>query len=238
MKSKCGLGVLLLAALLSAIAIWFLPVNSAAADILLFITGGAVSPITTPTEAHDIQTYGKLPTLKSVPLEETNTPHGSDFVTHIEENNLTRSVVQTHSPSAPENDIVTTRSPDTSWIIVNLTSDAQTDAASLTGTEINNFTRFYPSLYLVDQWSSTPDTNSDRMETDKAVCDSGPNNAEVLAIAIGAVFFTVLLSALLYQFAVFMRNKNTPRDSSVFIIENELHKYDVEANGLEPETKL
>lgn len=232
MKSKYGLGVLLLAALLSAIAIWFLPVNSTAADILLFITGGADTRTTTQSEAYEIHTYRTLPTSKS----ETNTTYASNFVTDFNEN-LTLSVAQTDYPDTPGNDIFSTKSPDTSWIIEDLTSDVQTNAGSIAGTELNNHTHFYPSLDFVDKRLVTPDI-TDVMGTEKTVCDSGPTNAEVLAIAIGAVFLTVLLSALLYQLAVFMRNRKAHRDSSVFIIENELHKYDVEANGLEPETKL
>ncbi|XP_075710904.1 uncharacterized protein LOC142744097 [Rhinoderma darwinii] len=238
MRSKYGLGVLLLAALLGAIAIWFLPVTSAAADILLLITGEAVTHRTTQTEAYEIQTYGKLPTLTSGSLEETTTSNVSDLVTDFEENNLTWSVDQTYSPATQDNDIFSTKSPESPWIIKDLTSDVLTNAENITVTEINNHTRFYPSLYFVDKQSVTPDITTDVMETDRTVCYSGPTNAEVLAIAIGAVFLTILLSALLYQFAVFIRNKKAHRDSSVYIIENELHKYDVEANGLEPETKL
>ncbi|KAM3936699.1 uncharacterized protein RB166_021572 [Leptodactylus fuscus] len=227
MKSKCGLGVLMLAALLSAIAIWLLPVNAAAADILMLLTGGGVTHTTTQTETYDIQTYGKIPALKSVSLEVTSTPNISDFVTDFKEN-LTLPVVQTEYPVTSDNDIFSTQSPESSWIIANVTSDDQIDTVSVTGTHINNHTHFYPSLYFT----------ADVMENDKTVCNSGPNNAEILAIVIGAGFLTILFSALLYQFTVFLRNRKAQRDSSVFIIENELQKYDIEANGVEPDTRL
>ncbi|XP_044146916.1 uncharacterized protein LOC122935214 [Bufo gargarizans] len=233
MKSRWGLGVLLLAALLSGIAIWLLPVNSAAADILLLITGGAVIRPTTQTEAYEIQTYRTRLTLKST----TNLPHESDFITNFEEN-LTLSVAKTHNPVTPESESFSTKIPNSSWINADQTSDVQPDTRRIAGAELSDRTRFYPRLYFVDKQSATTDITTDVMETDKMVCESGPNNAELLAIVTGAVFLTILLSALLYQFAVFMKNKKAQRDNSVFIIENEVHKYDVEANGLEPETKL
>ncbi|XP_040271927.1 uncharacterized protein LOC120988497 [Bufo bufo] len=229
MKSRWGLGVLLLAALLSGIAIWFLSVNAAAAaDILLLITGGAVIRPTTQTEAYEIQTYRTRLTLKST----TNLPHQSDFITNFEEN-LTLSVAKTHNPLTPESESFSTKIPDSSWIKAD-----QADTRRIAGAELSDRTRFYPRLYFVDKQSVTTDITTDVMETDKMVCEPGPNNAELLAIVTGAVFLTILLSALLYQFAVFMKNKKAQRDNSVFIIENEVHKYDVEANGLEPETKL
>ncbi|XP_069816816.1 uncharacterized protein [Dendropsophus ebraccatus] len=232
MKSKCGAGVLLLAALLSAIAVWFLPVSSAAADILLLLTGGSVTRTSAQTKADEIRTFRNLPTLTS----EANSTHLSDSVTDLGEN-VTFSVTQTPYPVTADNTFIT-KSPEITGSIADITSDVQTDTRTIAGTEGNNRTDFYPSLHPGDQRSVTPDISTGTMEMDKAECNPGPTSGEVLAIAVGAVFLTVLLSALLYQFAVFMRNRKAPRDPSVYIIENELHKYDVEANGLEPETKL
>ncbi|XP_066458011.1 uncharacterized protein [Eleutherodactylus coqui] len=229
MRSKRGPGALLLAALLITIAIWFLPVNSAAADILLLITSGTHK--TTQTEAYETRTYGRLPTLRTVSLEETNVPHVSDAVTDFfREDNLTLSAAWTHYPVTPDSDISSTKSPDSSGTAADLTSDVQAD--------LHNQTHFYPTLYLVDKRSVTSDITADVEETDKTVCDSGPNHSEVLAIVLGAIFLTMLISALSYQLTVFIRNKRVHRESSVYIIENEMHKSDVEANGLQPETKF
>ncbi|KAM4049192.1 uncharacterized protein ACNLHF_007083 [Anomaloglossus baeobatrachus] len=236
MKSKCGLGVLL-AGLLSAIAIWFLPINSAAADILLLITGGAVTRTTTQTEVSEIQPYGRLPTLKSVSLEETNTPQGLEVVTDFEKNYLTLPAVPTYYPATLDNDIFTTESPDSSWNTTDLTGGVQNETGGVIGTELQNHTNFNPNLYSVDKQSITPAMTTDVI--DKTDCSSGPKSGEVLAIALGVFLFTFILGALLYQFAVFMRKKKVHSDSSVYIIENEIHKYDIEeVNGLEHETRL
>ncbi|XP_069601498.1 uncharacterized protein [Ranitomeya imitator] len=234
MKSKCGLGVLLLAGLSSAIAIWFLPVNSAVADILLLITGGAVTRTTTQTEVSELQTYRSLPTLKSDSLEETNTPKESDFVTDFEENNLTLPAAPTDYPATLDNDI--TQSPNSSWSTTDLTGGVQNNTGGIAGTELHNHTHFYPSLYSVATPSVSPDMTTNVM--DKTDCSTGPKSGEVLAIAIGVVFVTIILGALLYQFTVFMSKKRAHNDCSVYVIENEFQKYDIEANGLERDTKL
>ncbi|KAG9487846.1 hypothetical protein GDO78_007573 [Eleutherodactylus coqui] len=193
MRSKRGPGALLLAALLITIAIWFLPVNSAAADILLLITSGTHK--TTQTEAYETRTYGRLPTLRTVSLEETNVPHVSDAVTDFfREDNLTLSAAWTHYPVTPDSDISSTKSPDSPGTAADLTSDVQTDPGSTSGTDLHNQTHFYPTLYLVDKRSVTSDITADVEETDKTVCDSGPNHSEVLAIVLGAVFLTMLIS--------------------------------------------
>ncbi|XP_073434380.1 uncharacterized protein [Dendrobates tinctorius] len=235
-KQEKDLSAIFEEGLLSAIAIWFLPMNSAAADILLLITGGAVTRTTTQTEASELQTYQSLSTLKSDSLEETNTPKESDFATDFQENNLTLSAAPTYYPATLDNDIFKTHSPNSSWSTTVLIGGVQNNSGGNAETEIHNHKHFYPSLHSVDTQSITPDMTTDVM--DKTDCSTGPKSAEVLAIAIGVVFVTIILGALLYQFAVFMRKKRAHNDCSVYVIENEFHKYDVEANGLEGDTKL
>ncbi|XP_078522016.1 uncharacterized protein LOC144791238 isoform X2 [Lissotriton helveticus] len=68
---------------------------------------------------------------------------------------------------------------------------------------------------------------------------SGMSYAEILAIAMGAIILTALVSSLTYQFLRSMwRKKALERTCSVYIIENEMHKKELEVNHDEFETKL
>ncbi|XP_069475233.1 large proline-rich protein bag6-B-like [Ambystoma mexicanum] len=66
-----------------------------------------------------------------------------------------------------------------------------------------------------------------------------PSHAEILAMAMGSFIVTALVSSLSYQLAISIRRKKTlQRTCSVFIIQNEMHKKDLEADNREPETRF
>lgn len=68
---------------------------------------------------------------------------------------------------------------------------------------------------------------------------SGMSYAEILAISMGAFILAALVSSLTYQFLRSMwRKKALERTCSVYIIENEMHKKELEVNHDEFETKL
>ncbi|XP_075049024.1 uncharacterized protein LOC142108949 [Mixophyes fleayi] len=251
MKSKCGPGVLLLAAVLTAIGVGFLPLNTAAAGILLLLAGGPTTHRATLTEPYDGRTYGNLPTdtsgLENGLRKETSSLIASNIVTNSEETsyNLTSTVTKIHSAATPSGDIFSTEIPDTSWITVGQSTaidspDVSPGTGRVTGPELTNHTNSSANPSSTAKSSVTLNVTTAAMETDKAVCirPTGMTDAEVLAIVVGAVFITILLSALLYQLSVFMKKKKKKRESSVYVIENQLHKYDFEANGLQTETKL
>lgn len=62
--------------------------------------------------------------------------------------------------------------------------------------------------------------------------------SKIVELVKQSTILTFVLGAILYQFAVFMRKKQGNVESSVYVIENEHNKQDLEANGLQPETKL
>ncbi|KAJ1092016.1 hypothetical protein NDU88_005130 [Pleurodeles waltl] len=67
----------------------------------------------------------------------------------------------------------------------------------------------------------------------------GMSYAEILAIVMGTFILTALVSSLTYQFLRSLwRKKTLERTCSVYIIENEMHKRELEVNHAEFETKL
>ncbi|XP_068127743.1 uncharacterized protein [Hyperolius riggenbachi] len=175
-------------------------------------------------------------------LTEETSEIPTEFSTFSEEtsSNSTEPLLETHSSTVTYNS--STENLDTVWTtespVTVQSTDGTTTLGNITETNSNSHTtNSTPILPLTDQPS---DFTTAAMEDGKSVCirTSSLTDAEVLAIAIGAVFLTIILSALLYQLVAFMSKKNVNMGSSIFIIENELTKHDLEANGLQPETKL
>ncbi|XP_018119544.2 uncharacterized protein LOC108717200 [Xenopus laevis] len=241
MTSKCGLGILLLAAVLSTFGVWFLPVSSETAEIFLLLSGQTA----TSTESNRNSTQsGDLDTRLT---ERTIFPNSS--VTDAPETSpisgLTEGIAQPMFTASP--DILSAANLNSSWSAeettgaVNSTVELNTSKELLSGAELLNrsisSSLNFPSA---EELPLTSATTSHSMEISMTACVQATNltDAEVLAIAIGALFLAIILSSLFYQLVIYLRNKEVNRDSSIYIIENELHKYDMDSSGEQPETKL
>ncbi|XP_063313035.1 uncharacterized protein LOC134612577 [Pelobates fuscus] len=241
MKSKCGLRFLLVAVLLSAFSIWFLPVNSATTDIFLLLAGRTSIRTKTVTESYEDSTYAThdvntrdldtnitvAVTLLAKPEEVTDI-QGSSY-------NSTLSDKDTQSAFIPSKDTSPTRNSLYALLeftTFNPVTESNTDKQSFTVPDLNTQDTNSSGI-VTPEPSLAPEFSTAGMGDNQTACirSTGITEAEVLAIVVGAVFMTILLSALLYQLAVYMKKKKTKRPSSVYIIENELHKYDMEANG-------
>ncbi|XP_072270046.1 uncharacterized protein [Pyxicephalus adspersus] len=251
MKSKPGLGVLLLAALLGAIGFWL---SNAAADIFYLLASesdtdkshGSTIPISL-TKAYESRIYNrKNPPVESLTVDTTSFTF-SDIPTDSEERtpNSTQILTEIY-PATTEKSNSSTEHLAPGWITVNMTTvQSPIDNSTGTGADTatittSNHTHSTPITSFTGMGSVTHEVTTVKMEADKSVCisTSSLTDAEVFAIVIGAVFLTIVLSAILYQFAVFLRKKQTTVDSSIYIIENEHQKHDLEANGLQVDTRL
>ncbi|KAG8456208.1 hypothetical protein GDO86_002124 [Hymenochirus boettgeri] len=228
MSKKCGLGVLrvlLLAALLSAFGIWFLPVSSATAEIFLLLSGQAVAQPPVSTESYKTSTTvknltgsGHLETRIVESNTQLNSHLNTSYIGREHSQNTTLTDRSTQPAFAPSTAIYPAQTIDTLSVSadptgpVNLTTQEQPLPSLITSTDIEI------------SMTCTQATH--------------PTDAEVLAIAVGAVFITIIISALLYQWVLYMRKKKVNRDSSIYIIEDELPKYEMDVNSVEPETKL
>ncbi|KAM8960158.1 uncharacterized protein RCH25_035892 [Pelodytes ibericus] len=248
MKRKCGLRFLLLAALLSAFGVWFLPVNSATVDIFLLLAGKTANEPTTLIEFNEKSTSETLDS--KISHLDANVTDVTTLLTETEDvtdsYNYTQSGNKTQPAFTPSREpFSTTTAPNTEVTVVELTTinnvtECNTGIDRVTQTILSTQdTNSSDSITDTEIQSVPPEITTIEMDDNKTICirNEGPTQAEVLAIVIGAVFMTILLSALLYQFAAFIKKKKAKRDSSIYIIENELHKYDIE-NELQPDTKL
>ncbi|KAM5193775.1 uncharacterized protein ACMZJ9_019318 [Mantella aurantiaca] len=254
MKSKPGLGVLLLAALLGAFGFWL---SNAAADIFFLLAGETTTHTTRGSialapqaKAYEVRTYNRrTPSETNVTeggfIEETTSFTFTDISTDAEEAspNATLTVTDIY-PATTERYNSSTEHLDTEWVSLSPTTvqrptDNNYGTETVTRTNIDFHPTNLPPRPSYTEEGSVPDITTSTMETDKSICirTSGLTDAEVLAVVIGAVFLTIVLSAILYQFVIFMRKKQINVDNSIYIIENE-HKNDLEANGFQPETRL
>ncbi|KAM4707133.1 uncharacterized protein O3C94_003681 [Discoglossus pictus] len=244
MKSKCGLGVILLAVVLSAFGAWFLPASSATTDILLLLSGGASIQPTTLTAPYENNTYSSYhleredlhTTLLEIPAAVTDQNETSQ--------KSTLSDTKVQPDYAPSVDSFATQKPST-WTADDLTAalnfsvEVNTDKEEVTGTISNFYTNSSQSIKPKDL-SLAPDMITSGMDVNMTSCivSGGPKGGEILAIALGVAFLTILFGALFYQLVLYLRERKIKRLSSVYIIENEMNKYNLEANITEPETKL
>ncbi|XP_077318235.1 uncharacterized protein LOC143940591 [Lithobates pipiens] len=251
MKGKPGLGVLLLLALVGAIVFWL---SNTAADIFFLLADdsttnhGSSAPVP-QTRAFQSRTYNLSTSPETREIEggliEETTFIFTDIPTQSESeasSNTTPTVTDIY-PATTETYTFSTEHLDKDWISLGPTtvqSPPDNTTGTVPGTNIVTHHTHLPTGSSFTEKGSFPENTTANMETNKSVCirTSSLTDAEVLALVIGAVFLTIVLSALLYQFAVFMRKKQAHIDSSIYIIENEHNKQDFEANGSQPDTRL
>ncbi|XP_040201099.1 uncharacterized protein LOC120932638 [Rana temporaria] len=250
MKGKPGLGVLLLLALVGAIVFWL---SNTAADIFFLLsddsttTHGSSAPLP-QTRAFKSRTYNLSLSPETREIEggliEETTFNFTDIPTESEEasSNTTPTVTDIY-PATTERYNFSTEHQAKDLISLGPTtvqSPPDDTTGTVPGTNIVTHHTHLPLRSSFTEKGSVPENTTAKMETNKSACipTSSLTDAEVLALVVGAVFLTIVLSALLYQFVVFMRKKQTHIDSSIYIIENEHNKQDVEANGSQPETRL
>ncbi|XP_075424145.1 uncharacterized protein LOC142464669 isoform X1 [Ascaphus truei] len=252
MKSNCGVEVLLMTAIASAFGIWFLSIYSATTDTFLSLAGGPEIRPTALAESGENSTYGKYQR-ESVDLETsfaelTTLLKVQYFVPGTEYPFPNSTLIETNpQPTVTQNigTLSTKQSLSTSWTdgdlaAVNSSVEANTGKEVTWTTLSNQYTDTSQNITPTEDPSLSTDSITAMMEGNRTVCirDTGPSEPEILAIVVGGVFLATLICALSYQLVVFMRKKNVKRHSSVYIIENDILKYDLEANGIQPETKL
>ncbi|XP_053313557.1 uncharacterized protein LOC128475096 isoform X2 [Spea bombifrons] len=230
-------------ALLGAIGVWFIPVHSATADLLLLLTGRTATPPTTVTEPYPhmrqrTEAGGLDAHVTGVTLETAQ-----DELTHSQDVSYSSPLRDTNSPSFDFTPRADTQNSPSDLELTSLHSAvvANTDKERVAETVLTTQHRTsLPHTFPTEHQSGAPDITTTAMEVNKDMCVpySGLTDAEVLAVVIGVLFMTILLSALFYQFVVFMKKKKAIRNSSIYIIENELHKHDIEGNSFQPDTRL
>ncbi|XP_031748781.1 uncharacterized protein LOC116407528 [Xenopus tropicalis] len=251
MASKRGLGILLLAAVLSTFGVWFLPVSSATAEIFLLLSGQTVAQSATSTESNKNSTLTKGGDLDTRPTEATILLNSSSDAGAPETSPISAlSTGAAQSMFTPSPDIFSAANINTTWNTKetqgagNSTAELNTSKELLSEAELLNRSQSssqnFPSAKQQPERPLTSATTSRAVEVSMTACIQATRltDAEVLAIAIGALFLAIILSSLLYQLVIYLRNQKANRDSSIYIIENDLHKYNMDANEEQPETKL
>ncbi|XP_018425706.1 PREDICTED: uncharacterized protein LOC108798449 [Nanorana parkeri] len=214
MTSKPGLGVLLLAALLGAIGFWL---SNTAADIFLLLTDKSTTYTTRGSSASAPQARNdesRTYNLRSPPetsgiegglFEETTSFNFTDFPTDSGDSSPNSTLTVTDSyPTTTERYNFSTEHLDPEWdslgpTTVQSPTDNGTEPVTTGTNRITHHTTIPPRPSFTEQ-DSVPEIGTAKMETDKSICirTSSLTDAEVLAIVIGVVFLTIVLSKYIF----------------------------------------